>query len=136
MMPTLIITLGLTLSSPALAATVYTHCKVNEMVVYSCATGSRILSICASPDISKNQGYLQYRYGLKGKLELVYPETFQHPAGLFKPGNLMFSGGGGTYLQFNTGGYTYTVFSAVGKWGKAVSLHARQPGPACEALRA
>ena len=49
MMPTLIITLGLTLSSPALAATVYTHCKVNEMVVYSCATGSRILSICASP---------------------------------------------------------------------------------------
>ena len=113
MMPALIIALVLTLSSPALAASVYTHCKVNEMVVYSCSTGSHILSLCASPDISKNQGYLQYRYGLRGKPEL------QHPAGLFKPGNLMFSGGGGTYLQFNKGGFTYTVFSAVGKWGKS-----------------
>ena len=31
----------------------------------------------------------------------------------------MFSGGGGTYLQFKKEGYTYTVFSAVGKWGKS-----------------
>jgi len=31
----------------------------------------------------------------------------------------MFSGGGGTYLRFNKGAYTYTVFSAVGKWGKS-----------------
>jgi hypothetical protein len=42
----------------------------------------------------------------------------QPPAVLFNPGNLMFSGGGGTYLQFKKEGYTYTVFSAVGKWGK------------------
>jgi hypothetical protein len=52
-------------------------------------------------------------------LELVYPETLQPPAGLFMPGSMMFSGGGGTYLQFKKGGYTYTVFSAVGKWGKS-----------------
>ena len=132
MMPALIIALVLTLSSPALAASVYTHCKVNEMVVYSCSTGSHILSLCASPDISKNQGYLQYRYGLRGKPELVYPETFQHPAGLFKPGNLMFSGGGGTYLQFNKREASPTPsFRRSANGGKAVSPHRRKPGPVC-----
>src|SRR5437588_4338262 len=107
-MPPLMIALLLALSSPALAASAYTHCNAKEIVVYSCSTGSHVLSICASPDISKDQGYLQYRYGLRGKLELVYPERLQHPAGLFNPGNLMFSGGGGKYLHFKKEGYTYT----------------------------
>jgi hypothetical protein len=126
-MLSLMIALLLAVSSPALAASAYTHCNANEIVVYSCSTGSHTLSICASPDISKDHGYLQYRYGLRRKLELVYPESFRHPASLFNPGNLMFSGGGGTYLQFKKEGYTYTVFSAVGKWGKSCFSPQEEP---------
>jgi len=102
--------------SPAFAAAV-TLCKAPETVAYSCSTGSRIVSICASRDLSKNAGSLQYRYGTSRKLELVFPETPRHPAGLFTPGTLTFSGGGGAYLKFSKTPYVYTVFSAIGNWG-------------------
>jgi hypothetical protein len=61
---------------------------------------------------------MQYRYGPAGKPELVFPEMQRHPAGLFTPGTLSFSGGGGAYLRFSKPPYTYTVFSAIGNWGR------------------
>lgn len=109
----------LALGSPVLASSSNTLCHPNETVVFSCATGSaRLVSVCASKPVSKTAGYIQYRFGQKDKLELVYPETPQAPAGLFTPGTLAFSGGGGAYLSFRKGGYRYTVFSAIGNWGK------------------
>lgn len=102
---------------PAGAAPV-TQCAAGDTVVFSCSTGSRILSVCASGDIDHGKALMQYRYGPKGKPELVYPDEPRSPRGLFKPGTLMFSGGGGAYLKFTTSGHTYTVFSAIGNWGK------------------
>jgi hypothetical protein len=103
------------LTAQAAAATL---CSPEEEVVYSCSTGSRYLSICASKNLSKNAGYMQYRFGPAGKSELLFPETLRHPAGLFTPGTLMFSGGGGAYLRFTKTPYVYTIFSAIGNWGK------------------
>jgi hypothetical protein len=102
---------------PAAAAPV-TQCRASETIVFSCSTGSQILSICASKDLSKNAGYMQYRYGPAGKPQLVFPETLRHPAGLFTPGTLVFSGGGGAYLKFSKPPYVYTVFSAIGNFAK------------------
>jgi hypothetical protein len=102
----------------ARAAGPVTQCKAGETIVFSCSTGSRILSICASKDLSKNSGYMQYRYGPEGKPELSFPETLRHPAGIFTPGTLMFSGGGGAYVKFSKPPYTYTVFSAIGNFGR------------------
>ena len=94
-------------------------CTQDEKIVYSCATSAtRFLSICASKDLSKNVGYLQYRFGPSGKPDLVFPETPRHPAGIFTPGTLSFSGGGGAYFRFAKAPYVYTVFSAIGNWGK------------------
>jgi hypothetical protein len=107
----------LVLPGAGMAAAV-TQCKAGETIVFSCSTGSRILSVCASKDLSKNAGYMQYRYGPAGRPELVFPETLRHPAGLFTPGTLMFSGGGGAYLKFSKPPYVYTVFSAIGNWGR------------------
>jgi hypothetical protein len=70
----------------------YTLCHTDETVVFSCATGTHFLSICASPNLSKEAGYLQYRYGSKDKLELVYPTTPQPPTGLFVPFEQTYSG--------------------------------------------
>ncbi|MFI5013397.1 MAG: hypothetical protein ACHQAY_13730 [Hyphomicrobiales bacterium] len=106
-------------ASSAVAARPITLCNADETVVYSCSTGSRFMSICASKDLTKSAGYLQYRYGPGGKPELVYPDPPRHPAGLFTPGTLMFSGGGGAYLRFSKPPYVYTVFSAIGNWGAA-----------------
>lgn len=119
------ILLVLALPATALASSARTHCEAGETIVFSCSTGTRILSLCASPDVSKTSGYLQYRYGVADKLELVFPEKLQPPGKLFTPGTLAFSGGGGAYLQFKKGAYTYTVFSAIGNWaasgGKATA---------------
>ena len=93
-------------------------CTKDEKIVYSCATSAtRFLSICASKDLSKNAGYLQYRFGPSGKPDLVFPETPRHPVGIFTPGTLSFSGGG-AYFRFAKAPYVYTVFSAIGNWGK------------------
>jgi hypothetical protein len=119
--------LTLALPSAAFASTARTQCSAGETVVFSCSTGTtRILSLCASQDVGKDTGYLQYRFGTADKLELVYPEKPQPPKALFTPGTLSFSGGGGTYLQFKKGAYTYTVFSAIGNFapsgGKATAV--------------
>lgn len=51
------------------------HCTAGETVKFACkmAKGSKVLSLCASPEFSANQGYLQYRYGKLGKVEMEYP---------------------------------------------------------------
>jgi hypothetical protein len=100
--------------SPAAAETL---CKGDERVVFSCSAAARIASICASPDLSRTQGYMQYRFGRPGNLELVYPEAPTPPGDVFQSGFLMFSGGGGAWLRFHKGSFAYTIFSATGKWG-------------------
>lgn len=117
-MKAIVVTASLVLASPAFAAN--TLCTPDETVVFSCATGAtgtpRYVSVCASKDVSKTGGYMQYRFGQPSKLDIVFPDKKVPPAGQFTPGNLMFSGGGGSYLQFGRGGYRYTVFSAIGNW--------------------
>lgn len=114
-----VVLLGVGAAAPVLAAgkTAVTLCKPDERVVFSCGAGLHYASICASKDISKDQGTMQYRFGSKEKLELVYPATPGKPAEDFKGGWMMFSGGGGAFLRFSNGPYEYTVFSATGKWG-------------------
>jgi hypothetical protein len=119
MRPSLTILIACALPWPAFASSASTQCKAGETIVFSCSTGSRILSVCASPDVSAKAGYMQYRYGVKGKPELIYPETLAPPVHLFTPGQLSFSGGGGAYLQFKKGAFTYTVFDAIGNWGES-----------------
>jgi len=135
MKPNAILLLALSLPSPVLAASAYTLCHTNETVVFSCATGTHFLSICASPNLSKEAGYLQYRYGSKDKLELVYPTTPQPPTGLFVPFEQMYSGGFGSFVQFKNNNYTYTVFDAVGRWGKSCFTPTSGRRPVCRKLK-
>jgi len=36
---------------------------------------TKIASLCASAELDKEHGYLQYRFGLPGKIELEFPES-------------------------------------------------------------
>ncbi len=53
-----------------------THCKPDERVVFSCPfKHGKTASLCASADLTKSTGTLQYRYGAVGrKLELIFPD--------------------------------------------------------------
>ena len=94
-----------------------TLCRADELVVFSCPTGAHTASICASKDISKSAGAMQYRYGKKDSVDLAYPDSDAKPADIFTSGTMMFSGGGGAWLRFSKGPFVYTIFSAIGKWG-------------------
>lgn len=94
-----------------------TLCKADELVVFSCPTGAHTASVCASKDISKSAGALQYRFGKKEIVDLAYPDAGAKPTDVFTSGMLMFSGGGGAWLRFSKGQFVYTIFSAIGKWG-------------------
>jgi hypothetical protein len=52
-----------------------TLCDRNEQVVFSCAMqkSAKILSICTSRQLNSASGYIQYRFGLPGKIELEFP---------------------------------------------------------------
>lgn len=53
-----------------------THCTSNERTLFSCATKkNKIVSICASKDLSPNSGYMQYRFGKLGKVEMTMPQV-------------------------------------------------------------
>jgi hypothetical protein len=94
-------------------------CAKDEQVAFSCHVGAKIASLCASPDLSPDQGWVQYRFGKKGAVELTYPAVKEHPRKYFRWGVNGYSGGGTDYFRFSNGGYDYVVYSGFGKgWTK------------------
>lgn len=91
---------------PAAEWTEPTLCTANENVVWSCRAKTRTISVCASRAITATSGYMQYRAGKPGKLELQYPETPAHPRGRFRY-TLYIQGN--ESLEFSNKGYDYSV---------------------------
>ena len=50
-------------------------CNSGEVTVFSCQLkeNKKFVSLCSSKELSAKTGYLQYRYGYLGKVELKYP---------------------------------------------------------------
>ena len=63
------------LSKPR-ALQVNTLCAKTERVIFACVLRrpAKIVSVCASKDLTRDTGYLQYRFGSPAKLELEYPK--------------------------------------------------------------
>jgi hypothetical protein len=55
---------------------VNTLCARNERVIFACGLRrpAKIVSVCASRDLTRDTGYLQYRFGSPAKIELEYPK--------------------------------------------------------------
>jgi len=96
-------------------------CTSTETVVFSCRTGARMVSVCASKDADPGRGYLQYRFGKPESsepLELVLPEARNPPAKAANGSSESYSGGGGAWLRFFNRSTTYTVYTGIGNWGQ------------------
>jgi hypothetical protein len=95
-------------------------CSTSEQVVFSCPLARKVVSLCASQGPGHAIASLTYRIGRPGRPpELVYPTGTAAPAAHFQGSSLMYSGGGGAFVRFDRGGYTYTVFTAIGRgWGQ------------------
>jgi hypothetical protein len=95
------------------------HCSDQEQIVFSCSLGKKIVSVCASAELTPSSGYLQYRFGAKSALELILPASRDsNQKKTILANTLMFAGGGGGYLRFMNGRYQYVVYTAIGRgWG-------------------
>lgn len=95
-------------------------CAKNEHIIFSCRVGhsgsragtssGKIVSLCASPDLDKDHGYLQYRFGLPGKVELEYPSSRAGTQQLFQYSHYMRYQVDLTEINFAVDGYQYQVF--------------------------
>jgi hypothetical protein len=87
-------------------------CAPTETVVFSCSTGAKTASVCAT---GKNK--LQYRFGKEGAVEMALPADGSYPNADVFGTNVPFAGGGGSWLRFKRGTYGYVVYSGIGRWG-------------------
>ena len=97
--------------------------------MYSCKTGAKTVSVCASAGASKQKGYLQYRFGKTGPgeaAEVALPAGEVVPQQAATGVSVPFAGGGGSWLRFRKGEYSYVVYSGIGLWGPKGEIQEKQ----------
>jgi hypothetical protein len=89
-----------------------TLCAKDERVIFSCPVKrpAKIVSVCASKDLTSEQGYLQYRFGLPGKIELEYPKDRKGTQEKFQYTHYFRARFELTSINFKLDGYEYSVF--------------------------
>lgn len=87
-------------------------CTKDERVIFSCAVKrpAKIVSICGSKDLTSERGYLQYRFGLPGKIELEFPKDRKGTQAQFHYTHYFRAQVDLTEISFTLDGYEYSVF--------------------------
>lgn len=87
-------------------------CAKDEHIIFSCAVKrpAKFVSLCASPELTKDRGYLQYRFGLPGKIELEFPQDRQGSPQKFRYSHYFRYQVDLTEIKFAIDGYEYSVF--------------------------
>ena len=89
-----------------------TLCASDERVIFSCPVKrpAKIVSVCASKELTSDRGYLQYRFGLPGKIELEYPKDRKGTPEQFHYTHYFRAQFDLTEISFTINGYEYQVF--------------------------
>jgi hypothetical protein len=95
-----------------------TLCSADETVAFSCAlSAKKLVSLCASPGISRTSGYLQYRFGRRSRIELEYPDKTVRPEAAFSYTQFNFAKGGTSAIAFTVGAFRYSLFRTTSAFG-------------------
>lgn len=117
------------LLAAASEAATASHCAADEQTLFACSTGRKLLSVCATAELSRDAGAVQYRFGAPGHGPFVLPAADAGWRATVRGGGLMFSGGGGAYLAFANPPYRYVVYSAIGRgWGSRAGVVVEKGG--------
>ena len=89
-----------------------TLCEPAEKIVFSCpiVNTRKIVSLCSSKELTKDKGYLQYRYGVPGKIELEFPGQREQTQKAFKYSHYFRAQFDMTDISFVNGDTEYSVF--------------------------
>jgi hypothetical protein len=85
------------------------HCTKEEKVVFSCTVGKKVVSVCASQNLSPSEGYMQYRFGKIGSPELLIPQLNEHPLKYVEVDAYQAASGSNGSMMFKNGEFEYTV---------------------------
>jgi hypothetical protein len=87
-------------------------CARDEQIIFSCGVKrpAKIVSLCASRQLTKERGYLQYRFGLPGKIELEFPKDQQATQQQFRYSHYFRFQVDLTEIKFQIEGYQYSIF--------------------------
>ena len=86
-------------------------CARDERIIFSCPVRkpARIVSLCASKDLASDKGYLQYRFGLPGKVELEFPQERTGTQQQFQYTHYFRAQVDETEISFKNNGYEYQI---------------------------
>jgi hypothetical protein len=86
-------------------------CASDEQIIFSCPIKrtAKIVSLCASGDLGKEHGYLQYRFGLPGKVELEFPKDRKQTQQQFHYSHYFRYQVDLTEISFSVDGYGYSI---------------------------
>jgi hypothetical protein len=89
-----------------------TLCDQTEKIVFSCpiVNSRKTVSLCSSKELTKEKGYLQYRYGVPGKVELEFPTKREQTQTAFKYSHYFRAQFDMTDISFVNGDTEYSVF--------------------------
>lgn len=88
-----------------------TLCSLSERVIFSCPVKrpAKIVSLCASRNLSNDTGYLQYRFGLPEKIELEYPKDRTGTQSKFQYSHYFRAQVDLTEISFTNEGFEYQI---------------------------
>lgn len=88
-----------------------TLCAADERIIFSCPIKrpAKIVSLCASKDLTSDRGYLQYRFGLPGKVELEFPKERTGTQQQFQYSHYFRARVDLTEISFSINGYEYQI---------------------------
>ena len=86
-------------------------CARDERIIFSCPVKkpAKIVSLCASKNLTADQGYLQYRFGLPGKVELEFPKERIGTQQKFQYTHYFRAQVDLTEISFSNNGYEYQI---------------------------
>ena len=87
-------------------------CTQGEKVFFNCSVkrSAKLVSLCASGDVSKTRGYVQYRFGTPDKVELEYPAEKAGSQEKFEYHHYFRAQVDETEISFSSGGFKYSIF--------------------------
>lgn len=91
-------------------------CTRKEDVYFNCELEDvhKFVSVCAAQNSSPDEGYVQYRYGTKSRVDFAYPATLLPPRdriSLIDVSRL--AEGLGSHLKFRNGDYEFVISNAL-----------------------
>ncbi|MGI0118567.1 hypothetical protein [Zooshikella sp. RANM57] len=83
-------------------------CKIGEKIIFSCLTSKKkIISLC----LEKNKNKLQYRFGKKSKIEMIFPNQESNTLSYFKYSNYFRYQTEYSAISFKNDDFIYSIYN-------------------------